>query len=113
MLDNSGMFVVRAASCSVLGGGKSQFSTRGYPEPMPSPRGLFYKINGSLTITIAFTGGGRGFGAMRGDMRPPSGARGRGDSLLRKTVTITGGPWKGLVGIVKDANDQVRARLQC
>eukprot|EP01102_Stenamoeba_stenopodia_P011247 TRINITY_DN343_c0_g1_i3.p1 TRINITY_DN343_c0_g1~~TRINITY_DN343_c0_g1_i3.p1 ORF type:complete len:1028 (-),score=262.83 TRINITY_DN343_c0_g1_i3:62-3145(-) len=89
MLDNSGIFVVRAASCTVLGGGKSQFSSRSH-EPMPSPRG-----------------GGRGYGNTRGDMRPPSGGRGRGDSILHKTVTITGGPWKGLVGIVKDANEQV------
>ncbi|KAJ3330941.1 transcription elongation factor spt5 [Blyttiomyces sp. JEL0837] len=49
-----------------------------------------------------------GFGGPHGGPAPPrfEGGRGRGrggrDPLISKTVTITGGPYKGYIGIVKD-----------
>ncbi|KAJ3089550.1 hypothetical protein HK102_006116, partial [Quaeritorhiza haematococci] len=68
-------------------------------------------------------GGRGGFGGSRGGPGGPGGPRGRGgrgggmgrggrgDPLMAKTVVITGGPYKGYIGIVKDINN-LRARVE-
>eukprot|EP00123_Amoebidium_parasiticum_P017793 comp23990_c0_seq1/m.42637 comp23990_c0_seq1/g.42637 ORF comp23990_c0_seq1/g.42637 comp23990_c0_seq1/m.42637 type:complete len:1051 (-) comp23990_c0_seq1:111-3263(-) len=87
-LENGGIFVVRAKQCLLAGGkpgGQGGFGGMGLVPQ--SPRG--------------------GFGGMdRG--RGGRGGRGRGrgrDTLLHATVSIRGGPHKGLIGIVRECTE--------
>eukprot|EP00698_Gefionella_okellyi_P004884 TRINITY_DN14515_c0_g1_i1.p1 TRINITY_DN14515_c0_g1~~TRINITY_DN14515_c0_g1_i1.p1 ORF type:complete len:1077 (+),score=274.28 TRINITY_DN14515_c0_g1_i1:233-3232(+) len=93
-LENSGCFVVKARVVQLVGAnmkvGQQVEAFMPLRSPAPAGRGM---------------PAGRG-GAARGGF-----GRGRQDALVAKTVKVRQGPWKGYVGIVKDASDRI-ARVE-
>ncbi|KAL4704654.1 hypothetical protein ACJJTC_013438 [Scirpophaga incertulas] len=88
-LDNGGVFVCKTRHLQ-LAGGRGGHSAA--PAPFMSPR---------ISSPARTPGGERGGREGRGRGRGGPGARDR--DLIGVTIKITGGPYKGNVGIVKDA----------
>ncbi|XP_068702308.1 transcription elongation factor SPT5-like [Montipora capricornis] len=101
VIENGGMLVCKTKHLVLAGGGKAVSNTLGISGFAPaSPR---------ITSPARDGGGGGagGRGAPRGGMGRGRG-RGRGGrdmSLISQTVRISQGPYKGYVGIVKDATE--------
>lgn len=124
-VDNGGIFVCKTRHLQLSGGNKttsinSMSPVAGFMSPRIAspmhPSGLvshsifyilliyFFKVY-ILIIDQSYRGGfGRGGGGGRGRGRGGGGAR-RDRELIGTTIKITGGPYKGNVGIVKDATE--------
>lgn len=89
-LDNGGIFVCKTRHLQLAGGNKAP-SAGGAALGFMSPR-----IQSPLH-------GARGGGTPRGRGRGGRGGATRDRELISQTIKITGGPYKGNVGIVKDA----------
>lgn len=93
-LDNGGIFVCKTRHLQLAGGNKNSNASAGLPLGFMSPR-----------IQSPMHPSGRGGMTPRG--RGGRGGRGGGVTrdreLIGQTIKITGGPYKGNVGIVKDA----------
>jgi transcription elongation factor SPT5 len=96
MVENSGIFVARAANCTILGGAK-KMGPGGLPTASPRV-GAPYGAN--LRSPARSAGPNRPY-----TRDAPVNRRLRNDPLLNQTVTIKSGQWKGYVGIVKDCTD--------
>ncbi|CAH3030076.1 unnamed protein product [Porites evermanni] len=101
VIENGGMLVCKTKQLVLAGGGKAISNTLGISGFAPaSPRITSPAREGA-------GGGAGGRGAPRGGMGRGRG-RGRGGrdmSLISQTVRISQGPYKGYVGIVKDATE--------
>ncbi|XP_078367088.1 LOW QUALITY PROTEIN: transcription elongation factor SPT5-like [Oculina patagonica] len=101
VIENGGILVCRTKHLVLAGGGKAASNTLGISGFAPaSPRITSPAREGA-------GGGAGGRGAPRGGMGRGRG-RGRGGrdmSLISQTVRISQGPYKGYVGIVKDATE--------
>ncbi|KAF4530960.1 hypothetical protein B566_EDAN011341 [Ephemera danica] len=107
-LDNGGIFVCKTRHLQLAGGTKSAATPAAANLGFMSPR---------IASPMHPSGGGRGGGAGGGGGR----GRGRGGfgggnvrrdrELIGQTIKITGGPYKGNVGIVKDATEST-ARVE-
>lgn len=93
--ENSGIFVVRASNVATVAAKGGRVAQAGSSGPDLS------RMNPALQRN----GGANGNGAM-----PPPKSYGR-DRALGQTVTIRKGPYKGLLGIVKDTTDR-EARVE-
>ncbi|XP_059058114.1 transcription elongation factor SPT5 [Achroia grisella] len=94
-LDNGGVFVCKTRHLQLAGGNKS---AAGNPSPgFMSPRIQSPAHPSHPAHPAGRAGPGRGRG--RGGARGPA----RDRDLIGQTIKITGGPYKGNVGIVKDA----------
>ncbi|XP_045760597.1 transcription elongation factor SPT5 [Maniola jurtina] len=91
-LDNGGIFVCKTRHLQLAGGAKNNATTNGLALGFMSPR-----IQSPMHPSGRGTPRGRGRGG-RGGMV----ARDR--EFIGQTIKITGGPYKGNVGIVRDAN---------
>eukprot|EP00013_Stygamoeba_regulata_P001552 CAMPEP_0177634116 /NCGR_PEP_ID=MMETSP0447-20121125/3199_1 /TAXON_ID=0 /ORGANISM="Stygamoeba regulata, Strain BSH-02190019" /LENGTH=1069 /DNA_ID=CAMNT_0019135821 /DNA_START=2162 /DNA_END=5372 /DNA_ORIENTATION=+ len=94
-IENSGIYVSRAQQCALLGGLSKHKAMKGFGA-FPSVGAAGTPARGVLTSP--------GHGPKMKGMH----AFGRGryrDPLVRQKVTITGGNWKGYMGIVVDATD--------
>lgn len=94
--ENAGVFVARAANVATVAakGGRLTGSASGGPD--------LTKMNPALQRN----------GGINGSMPPPAIPKQTGrDRAIGKTVTIRKGPYKGLLGIVKDATD-TEARVE-
>lgn len=101
MTENGGMFVCRARHV-VLAGGKRADSTQSSP-------GLSGMMSPRISSPMHPSSGGQGRGGAYGG-GPPRVQRDR--TLIGQTVRITEGPYKGYIGIIKDATDStVRLEL--
>ncbi len=93
LLENSGIFVVRAVHCAVLGGTKSKGNDHSLSQvPMSPGRALRSPARAAMTTA------GTGFQANINRRR-------KRDEFMDQTVVITRGQWKGYVGIVREATD--------
>ncbi|PGH14683.1 hypothetical protein AJ79_02849 [Helicocarpus griseus UAMH5409] len=90
--DNAGIIVTRASNVTTVATSGGRLANRSAPD--------FSKMNPALTKN-----------GMNGSGMPPPRSFGR-DRTIGKTVTIRKGPFKGLLGIVKDTTDfQARVEL--
>ncbi|KAG1712147.1 Transcription elongation factor SPT5 [Nymphon striatum] len=113
MLENGGVFVCRTRHLVLAGGAKQQQSAGGI-------FGGFAPMSPRISSPMhPRGGGGRGFASPRGG--GGAGGRGRGgrrdNELIGKTVRITQGPYKGHIGMVKDATEttarvELHSRIQ-
>ncbi|XP_057297763.1 transcription elongation factor SPT5-like [Hydractinia symbiolongicarpus] len=119
MLENGGIFVVKGRSLVLAGGGKSVSNMMS-----GGMGGGFAPMSPRITSPArdgpggggggGRGGGGGGFGGGRGR---GGGGRGRGrgggrdTSLIGETVRIAQGPFKGYIGIIKDATETL-ARVE-
>lgn len=109
--ENGGIFVCKTRHLRLAGGNKST------PNAM-TPTGVFGFMSPQIQSPM-HPSGGRGRGGFGGGGRGGfSGGRGGGRSgvsrdreILGKTIKITGGPYKGAVGIIKDATEST-ARVE-
>lgn len=105
--ENGGIFVCKTKHLQLAGGNKNPTNTVGF-----GGIGLFGSM--SPRIQSPMHPSGRGGGGGRGGMRGRGGFRGgisRDREILGKSIKITGGPYKGAVGIVKDATEST-ARVE-
>eukprot|EP01135_Chromosphaera_perkinsii_P005299 Nk52_evm7s335 gene=Nk52_evmTU7s335 len=105
MVENSGIFVCRNRNLQVVGG-------KGGRKIVPSEgSGMGHKPFVPASPRLSSPAHPSQGGPMQAPQRmgAPGLGRGRGrnrdDRLLSQTVTITGGPYKGYIGIVKDATE--------
>jgi len=115
ILDNGGMFVVKSKSLLQCGGTKVKTGMNmggsGFAPMSPRMSPAHDGPGGSQTPGRSPSASPRGRG------RGGRGGRGRGDrggrdeSMIGKTVRIAQGPFKGYIGIVKDATDSL-ARVE-
>lgn len=99
-LDNGGIFVCKTRHLQLAGGARNGAAAPGLALGFMSPRiqsPAHPSARGSFTPRGRGGPGGRGGGAGRG------GVPARDRDLIGQTIKITGGPYKGNVGIVKDA----------
>jgi len=113
VLENGGIFVVKSRSLQLAGGGKNASNVMsgvggtGYMSPRISspardgPGGG----GGGVTPNRSPRGGGGGGGRGRGR------GGGRDQTIIGQTVRIAQGPFKGYIGIIKDATDSL-ARVE-
>lgn len=99
--ENGGIFVCKTRHLKLAGGNKN-------PSNGISPIGTLGFMSPRIQSPMHPGGGGRGAG--RGGMRGRGGRGGghgvsRDREILGKSIKITGGPYKGAVGIVKDATE--------
>ena len=123
VLDNGGLFVVKSKSLLQCGGTKTKTgmnmggpssgfqSPRMSPmrSPMQSPRGA--GGSGTPSQSPGSSPAPRGRGQQRGRGRGRGHPGGRDEQMIGKTVRIAQGPFKGYIGIVKDATDSL-ARVE-
>ncbi|XP_031557165.1 transcription elongation factor SPT5-like [Actinia tenebrosa] len=105
IIENSGIIVCKTRHLSLAGGGRATTNTFG-------GFGTFAPSSPRIMSPARDTSGG---GSMRGGLRSPRmgvGGRGRGrgrggrdSSIISQTVRICQGPYKGYIGIVKDATE--------
>jgi len=101
MMDNGGIFVCKCRHLQLAGGGGKTSSGI-----TPGVGGMPGFMSPRLTSPAHPTQGGRGQGGFRGR----GGGRGRGQvgrdrGIIGTTIKITQGPYKGHIGIVKDATE--------
>jgi transcription elongation factor SPT5 len=106
--ENGGIFVCKTRHLHLAGGNKST------PNAM-NPPGVFGFMSPQISSPM-HPSGGRGVRGGFGGGRGGFGGRGRGGisrdrEILGKTIKITGGPYKGSVGIIKDATEST-ARVE-
>ncbi|CAH2067692.1 unnamed protein product, partial [Iphiclides podalirius] len=97
-LDNGGIFVCKTRHLQLAGGAKNAGALAGIALGFMSPR-----IQSPMHPSGRGGGGGGGGGRGGGRGRGGRGAVARDRELLGQTIKITGGPYKGNVGIVRDA----------
>lgn len=97
--ENGGIFVCKTRHMKQAGGNKNSSSNNG-----ASPMGTLGFMSPRIQSPM-HPGGAGGQRGGRGGMRGRGGAHGvsRDREILGKTIKITGGSYKGAVGIVKDA----------
>ncbi|XP_046400146.1 transcription elongation factor SPT5 isoform X2 [Ischnura elegans] len=109
-LENGGILVCKTRHLQLAGGSKNTNNS--------SITGTAGFMSPRISSPMHPSGGGRGGGGGGGG----GGGRGRGrgmgmrrdQGLIGQTIKITGGPYKGNVGIVKDATDSTaRVELHC
>ncbi|CAK9801062.1 Transcription elongation factor SPT5 [Anthophora quadrimaculata] len=95
-VENGGIFVCKTRHLQLSGGNKSNMSAMSPVSGFMSPRiaSPMHPSGGGFGRGGGGRGRGRGGGARRGDRE-----------LIGTTIKITGGPYKGNVGIVKDATE--------
>ena len=111
VIENGGIFVCKTRHLQLAGGNKA--NTSGSMSPMVSGF-MSPRIASPMHPSSSGGAGGRGAGGRGG-----GGGRGRGRGggvrrdrdLIGTTIKITGGPYKGNVGIVKDATETT-ARIE-
>ncbi|XP_055640225.1 transcription elongation factor SPT5 [Toxorhynchites rutilus septentrionalis] len=103
--ENGGIFVCKTRHLQLAGGNKSQANAL-------MPMGQFGFMSPRIHSPMHPSGGrgGRGGGGGRGG-RGGGNRVSRDREILGKTIKITGGPYKGAVGIVKDATEST-ARVE-
>jgi transcription elongation factor SPT5 len=101
-LDNGGIFVCKTRHLQLAGGAKVAMS--------PGGGGFGGFMSPRITSPLHPSGAGRTGGGGRGRGRGGAGVR-RDRELIGQTIKITGGPYKGNVGIVKDATEST-ARVE-
>lgn len=114
MLDNGGVFVCRTRHLQLAGGGKVTAGGGGGGGGAGAAGGLPGFMSPRLSSPAHPTqgGGSRGGGGGGGGFRGGGRGRGRGGpnigrdrELIGQTIKITQGPYKGHIGMVKDATD--------
>jgi len=111
MLDNGGMFVCKCRHLQLAGGGKVTSGGGGGGGGMTAgglPGFMSPRLSSPAHHSQAGGGGGggRGGGHTRGRGRGRGGGNiGRDRELIGQTIKITQGPYKGHIGIVKDATE--------
>ncbi|XP_050095989.1 transcription elongation factor SPT5 [Anopheles aquasalis] len=106
--ENGGIFVVKTRHVQLAGGNKNALP--GNPMMSPFGGGLMSPRIHSPMHPSGGRGGGSSGGPTRGGRGGGGGGRGgarvsRDREILGRTIRITGGPYKGAVGIVKDATE--------
>lgn len=106
-LDNGGIFVCKTRHLQLAGGSKgSNISSGGFDG------GFTGFMSPQISSPVHPSGGNRGGGGGGGRGRGRGGGGVRRDrELIGQTIKITGGPYKGNVGIVKDATEST-ARVE-
>lgn len=102
--ENGGIFVCKTKHLHMAGGNRSVTNTAG-------PMGMMGFMSPRIQSPMHPSGGR---GGMRGGMRGGRGGGGRvtrDREILGKSIKITGGPYKGAVGIIKDATEST-ARVE-
>ncbi|XP_058819895.1 transcription elongation factor SPT5 [Topomyia yanbarensis] len=101
--ENGGIFVCKTRHLQLAGGNKSQGNAS-------MPMGQFGFMSPRIHSPM-HPSGGRGRGGRMGGGRGGANRVSRDREILGKTIKITGGPYKGAVGIVKDATEST-ARVE-
>lgn len=108
--ENGGIFVCKTRHLSLAGGNKAGGNSSGGigGSPSMSPMSNMGYMSPRIQSPMHPGGGGRGRGG--GGFRGGRGGRGGGTvsrdrEILGKSIKITGGSYKGAVGIVKDATE--------
>jgi transcription elongation factor SPT5 len=94
VLENGGIFVVRAKECQIVG--QSLSSQKSGPVVGGAGPGGFRGPRGAAGMSTVGSRGGSFAAAKHGFVK---------DSGIGETVTIRAGPYKSLMGIIKDASD--------
>ncbi|XP_013782146.1 transcription elongation factor SPT5-like [Limulus polyphemus] len=105
LLENGGIFVSKTRSLSLAGSSR--------PTPAPAMGG-YSPLSPRITSPMHPSGGGRSPGPGGGGGGGGGMGRGRGrrdNELIGQTIKITQGPYKGHIGIVKDATEST-ARVE-
>ncbi|KAG5307497.1 SPT5H factor, partial [Acromyrmex insinuator] len=106
-VDNGGIFVCKTRHLQLSGGNKATSINS-----MSPVAGFMSPVAGFMSPVAGFIGGfGRGGGGGRGRGRGGGDGARRDRELIGTTIKITGGPYKGNVGIVKDAT-QTTVRVE-
>jgi len=108
MLDNGGIFVCKCRHLCLAGGGGKVSSNAGIPTAGGLPGFMSPRLTSPAHPSQSGNrgGGGGGFRGGRGRGRGRGGGHvGRDRDLIGTTIKITQGPYKGHIGIVKDATE--------